>query len=96
MDVDDPLLRTLFDQTRAPILEPNSGCFICVSRAFADDVVERALFIGFVAGLGAQQKSRAHAQDVIQFMAETLCDEHGKLWSELSIQTVTRILSGRP
>jgi hypothetical protein len=73
----------------------HGDCFICESICYADESVERALFVGFSAGLGAQLRTRKSIPDVVQFMVEKLCEEHRKLWSELSIRTVARVKAGR-
>ncbi len=70
--------------------QEHGDCFICESICFADDSVERALFVGFSAGLGAQLRTHANAHGVVKFMVDKLCEQHRRLWSELSIRMVAR------
>ena len=74
--------------------QEHGQCFICESICFADDSVERALFVGFSAALGAQLTSNKNPHAVVQFMLSKLCKEHRKLWDELSIRTVKRVQVG--
>jgi hypothetical protein len=71
-------------------------CFICESICFAVDgagepSAERALFVGFAAGLGAQLRAGTDAHETVQLMLGKLCEEHKTLWDELSSRTTSRM-----